>query len=350
MKRLVTNVALILASTLFALVASEIAFRAWLYNLQKEDVLAFERIGHDPEPRPTQRAATFAEIIRPTSNPARIYELKPDMVARFVGVLVETNSHGFRGPVQGTSKRENVLRIVGIGDSHMFGWGVRHEESFLSRVGAALNQATPGCHWEVINTAVPGYNTAMEVETLIEQGFDFSPDLVLVHYVGNDLQLPNFLPRDYWNPTRSYLLYFLYDRLRGRAYGREFLDYTPHAGDGAGFESDPALVPPEYRHIVGMDSYVRSMHKLRDLAAAQDFGVLVFTSFLFSPEIKDVLNELDLAYVQGSTAYSNYVAEHGGRAVARLVRQQQRSPPIGSCASPPVGGAGGVPARQCARK
>ena len=32
---------------------------------------------------------------------------------------------------------------------------------------------------EVINTAVSGYNTAMEVETLIDKGLQFEPDLVV---------------------------------------------------------------------------------------------------------------------------------------------------------------------------
>lgn len=314
------NISLIIASILVGLVLAEITFRAWLYGLQERNINAFEEIRAGESARKLGREATLGEIIRPVRNPRLIYELKPSMVVNFMGADVTTNPQGFRGPAAEPNKTSDTKRIVGLGDSHMFGWGVRYEESYLPRLGAALNESTPGCRWEIINTAVPGYNTVMEVETMKTKGLRFLPDLVIIQYVGNDLSLPNFLPRDYWSLKRLYLLYFLYDRLRGHAYGREFLDYTPRVSDRGDFESDPLLVPPKYRDMVGLASYVKAMGELKELAIRHDFSLLVFTQFRLPSKINEALDELHIEFLEGADAYLKYMAQHGiGRYVGSVL-------------------------------
>lgn len=310
MSPLIKNITLVIASTVVGVVLAEIAFRVWLYELQKKNILAFEEIQAKDNSRKSIGKATLGEIIRPARHPRLIYELKPNMVVNFMGADVTTNLYGFRGPGYEMQKTADTLRIVGLGDSHMFGWGVQNEESYLFQLGNTLNKLTPECRWEIINTAVPGYNTVMEADTLKAKGLKFSPDLVIIQYVGNDLSLPNFLPRDYWSFRRLYFLYFLYDRLRGHAYGREFLDYTPQVGDRGGFESDPLLVPPKYKDMVGLPSYVRAMRELKDLAKENNFGLFVFTQFRLPAEIMEVLDELNIEFLEGADAYSKHMTQH----------------------------------------
>jgi hypothetical protein len=45
-----------------------------------------------------------------------------------------------------------------------------------------LAKEVPNERWEVLNMAVPGYNTAMEVETLKARGLAYEPDVVVVGY------------------------------------------------------------------------------------------------------------------------------------------------------------------------
>jgi len=79
-------------------------------------------------------------------------------------------------------KSINTVRIVTLGDSHMFGWGVAEKEMYTNVLENMLNSKFPEKKWEIINTAVPGYNTYMEVETLKRKAIMYSPDIVIMEY------------------------------------------------------------------------------------------------------------------------------------------------------------------------
>ena len=133
--------------------------------------------------------ATLGQMIRRSEDPRIVYELKPRLDVTFAGGHVTTGDAANRGPDPGP-KTSGRLRIVGIGDSYMFGQGVSDDETYLSRLPALLS-ATAAI--ETVNLAVPGYNTAMEVAALERRLTSIHPDLVLIEVVGNDLDLPNFL-------------------------------------------------------------------------------------------------------------------------------------------------------------
>lgn len=98
---------------------------------------------------------------------------------------VKTNSIGLRGgEIQ--AKDERTFRILGVGDSFVFGEGVQNQESFLKTLEASL---TKDFRVEVINAGIPGYGTRQEavlVQRLVPQ---LRPDLVILgFYQGNDIQ------------------------------------------------------------------------------------------------------------------------------------------------------------------
>jgi len=68
--------------------------------------------------------------------------------------------------VVGPARAAGTFRVVGIGDSAMFGSGVSDGENHLAILERIVGRRFPGLKVETINTAVPGYNTIMEVETL----------------------------------------------------------------------------------------------------------------------------------------------------------------------------------------
>lgn len=96
------------------------------------------------------------------------------------------NRFGMRGPEIEQAKRPGTFRIMGLGDSYTFGEGVREEETFLARIGAALNGGSSGPRVETINTGVSSYNTMDEITYLERRWVGFEPDLVLVTFVLND--------------------------------------------------------------------------------------------------------------------------------------------------------------------
>lgn len=138
-------------------------------------------------------ARHLGQIIQPSQYPKIIYELRPNMSVNFSGVLVKTNSQGFRNDSFTLVKGNNTVRIIGLGDSHMFGWGVPQDKMYTKVLEGMLNARFPHQNWEVINTAVPGYNTYIEIETLNRKALAYNPDIVIVEYIGNDLDLPDFL-------------------------------------------------------------------------------------------------------------------------------------------------------------
>jgi lysophospholipase L1-like esterase len=124
--------------------------------------------------------------------PELIYQLKPHRHWNLLGVDVRTNGHGFRGDDLAERKPEGTRRIVGLGDSVMFGWGVREEATYMARLQKALQVRPELGRVEVLNCAVPGYNAPQEAALLRLTCGAFAPDLILVGYTLNDGDPPIF--------------------------------------------------------------------------------------------------------------------------------------------------------------
>jgi len=75
-----------------------------------------------------------------------------------------------------------VTRVAVLGDSFVFGSGVRQDEPVTRRLAALL-----GPSFEVINLGVPGYGTDQALLTLRRWGRRLSPDVVLLGFFWNDV-------------------------------------------------------------------------------------------------------------------------------------------------------------------
>jgi hypothetical protein len=140
----------------------------------------------------------------------RVYELEPGLRGSFASKLFHTNSSGFRGRERSEEKPAGTLRIVGLGDDQMLGLGVAEGQSYLDLLERQLNErASEEVRYEALNFAVAGYNTAMQVATFEHAARHFDPDLVVLHYVGDDVNLPRFLPAALGDSSPSYLYDFL---------------------------------------------------------------------------------------------------------------------------------------------
>ena len=104
-----------------------------------------------------------------------------------VGSWVRTNSHGFRDDVDHPwTKAKKTIRILGIGDSFTFGWGVSLEETFLKKLERHLKQMT-GVEIETINAGVPKWDLNQYYVYLKNYGFRYSPDIIVLTYFFNDI-------------------------------------------------------------------------------------------------------------------------------------------------------------------
>src|SRR5438128_361158 len=217
------------------------------------------------------------DVVQPSGHAGIVYELRPNVRVRFVGQPLLINSQGLHDYEYSRHKEPGTFRIVGVGDSSLFGWGVPVEDSGLKVLERRLNEQSRPQKFEVINCAVPGYNTAMEAETFVRRCVEYAPDLVLLNFNTNDYDVPEFMrrPRDLSTLRRSYLFhvaYSVYEGVMGVEQQLAVFDFrrTTAERQAAHLDEDPAM-PDEYRYMVGAKGVVRALEKLA--AAARERGI-----------------------------------------------------------------------------
>jgi len=117
-----------------------------------------------------------------------LYRHKPDLDLDLGSFRLRTNALGFRGPEVKKDKPAGTCRILVLGDSVAFGWGVNDEVTFLRRWEHELSLRPNGRRCEVVNTGHPMYDTTQEAALLRDEGMALHPDVVLLVYVVNDIE------------------------------------------------------------------------------------------------------------------------------------------------------------------
>lgn len=117
-------------------------------------------------------------------NPSVGHRHRPGGHERLMGVDVRISSAGFRDDEYPLEKGER-WRIVLLGDSLTFGWGVEKEETFEHQLEQLLDARRPT---EIINFGHGNYNTEQEVHLFIEEGLAYRPDQVVLFYFINDAE------------------------------------------------------------------------------------------------------------------------------------------------------------------
>ena len=163
------------SAVLFTLVGGEIAARLMLGDSFRADVVTDLPMNAcvtvDPELGWRNRADLRAEATGPTLQfPVFRYQ-------------VTMNSRGLRDSEHPLEKPEGVKRIVVLGDSFAWGWGVDDGFSFPDVLEKRL-----GPQVEVINLGVPGYSTDQELLWFEREGKLYEPDLVILCLLMNDIE------------------------------------------------------------------------------------------------------------------------------------------------------------------
>jgi len=131
---------------------------------------------------------------------------RPNTHAFLMGVDVNINSLGLRDHDVSLQKPPDTFRIVVLGDSTTFGWGVHFDKTDPKLLERSLN-ANPPCprckNYEVLNADVGNYNTAQELASFKEQWLALNPDMVLIGWYINDAE-PATRPTDNWLAYHSY--------------------------------------------------------------------------------------------------------------------------------------------------
>jgi len=100
-----------------------------------------------------------------------------------------TNSLGYRGPEFNVEKSDNVYRILILGDSITFGWGVEDNQTFSYLLQQQFNQEYPDKKIEIINAGWHGsYAPDSYYIYLKNEGLQLNPDLIILNlFPWNDI-------------------------------------------------------------------------------------------------------------------------------------------------------------------
>jgi lysophospholipase L1-like esterase len=153
-----------------------------------------------------------AELKRAVPNADLSFEHRPNSHAFLMGVDVRINSQGLRDNEYPLARHQDTYRVLMLGDSTTFGWGVALDDTSAKLLEHGLNSgATSNLRFEVINGGVGNYGTVQEVTYYETRGRALRPDLVILVYFINDAEP---VPVERRGPLldRSYLLAFTVSR------------------------------------------------------------------------------------------------------------------------------------------
>jgi lysophospholipase L1-like esterase len=162
-RAILINLSLIIFSTLFALFLSEMALR----------LIGFKPLYVSPE---RDRFWKYDSLLGWAHKPGQggIFETPQ------FRTTVRINEEGLRDREHSYERQNDVERILVLGDSFAWGYGVEESERFSQLLEASLGV-------EVINAAVSGYSTDQELLWYRSEGIKYETDLVMVVMAGNDV-------------------------------------------------------------------------------------------------------------------------------------------------------------------
>jgi hypothetical protein len=232
--RMSGNLMVALLSILFSLLMAEVIFRV----LIRFDIIEY--------PRPNLEEISFQY----SESKELVYELKASISVETVYGTVETNKHGLRDYEYSLAKPPNTFRICVIGDSITFGTNLFVQDTYPKILERMLNSTYGNkIRFEVINFAVPGYNSHQEEIVLEEKCLKFNPDTVLVGFCLNDDDYTQGLG----HLAREMSPYSLGGRLHSK-----LVSYLLHRYERANLENWDDMPPHTTRRLSSVPQSVRS--------------------------------------------------------------------------------------------
>jgi lysophospholipase L1-like esterase len=162
-RSLLINLLLIAASILFALFLSEVALR----------LIGFKPLYVSPE---RDRFWKYDSLLGWAHQPGQegIFETPQFQT------VVRINKNGLRDRTRSYERQNDSDRILVLGDSFAWGYGVEESERFSQLLEEEMDV-------EVINGGISGYSTDQELLWYKNEGIKYESDLVVLVIAGNDV-------------------------------------------------------------------------------------------------------------------------------------------------------------------
>ena len=182
MKTIVEKLVLVLCTFIFIFGSAELFCR---FFVPEELPIRFEQ---DKAELQQMDLSQLASVLAP--DDLLFWRLKPEQHLPenswpFFGLI--SNGQGIREDTFiSLVKPARELRILFLGDSCTFGYGVRHTETFVALLQRNLNKKKRLSGIKCINAGVPGYSAFQGRRYYETEGYRFAPDLVVACFGWND--------------------------------------------------------------------------------------------------------------------------------------------------------------------
>ncbi len=133
------------------------------------------------------------------------------------------NALGLRGPVPAHEKPAGARRILYIGDSTVYGFGVADDEAFWSLATRALAARHPGQSFEPMVAAAPGYSS-YQSRVLVERFAPFAPDWAVLYVGAHNDERRRMYYEDAAIPARAARQHATWHQLRALRAGEFLID------------------------------------------------------------------------------------------------------------------------------
>ena len=180
-----SNVALLIIATIVTVASVELFFRVAVPTVSYPTPRMNETILNPDPDHPGEFVRTKKSIY--ASNPRGYFD--EDNAVHHV-----LNRGGWHDIEHALEKPDGTFRIVGLGDSYLFGQGVRFKDNILTRLGGMMRESYD-MEIEAINFGKSGSNTHDQLVMLGSVASGYQPDLVIVFYVLNDVETDLDHPR-----------------------------------------------------------------------------------------------------------------------------------------------------------
>jgi hypothetical protein len=254
------------------------------------------------------------------TDPVRVYKVKGNLdflhKTREYSVRYYTNAFGMRTDAQTrlpeSPKPRDVFRVLSLGPSFAFGWGVNYEDSYIYQIAKALR--VPGKRIELVNMGTPSQPVSYQLRWLKHSG-GYQPDLIIqtVYGYNSGIESDDKLPEDgpwvkngYLYSTRKMSLGLWLKKMRLYS-ATLFYGWQLYAKLSERATVDPQMVG-DGREFYRKTETVQNGTKTNTLAQYRDYMNFAYASVSNEPQV--VFLYVPFAYIVRPSDISR-VAHHG---------------------------------------
>jgi lysophospholipase L1-like esterase len=253
----------------------------------------------------------------------------PPRVRSQTAWTVETNERGFRdGPLSRRAQAgegSGRFRVLALGDSSTFGWGVPAASRYSAVAESILRARHPELDLEVRNLGVPGYSSFQGLVLLERVALDLEPDALLFSFGSNDRTPTGVSDREVYARREKSLgaLQAVVHRSRGYETGVAWWNALRGAAAAAA-----ERLERKGRENVSRAEFAENLHRAAALARERNLPLAFVSNCLDREGLRvmgQVAREVGAPFVNGHAAMVRRIPElRGGALLPEQVAQTRR--------------------------